>query len=123
MAGYSSHVARDMKVQDLAELFFVVGKHHPDQKQVNPLFFDLPGDEIAIPVWTAKTRAYSWLEWTFLRAEYDIVEVKRDEFIANLIGTRCSCLLIDPEADDKTFPPEKVVAIPRIPGPPPDNLI
>lgn len=105
-----------MNIDQLPSAFFIIGQHDATSAQVSPLYFDLPGGDIAVPVWSSKARAYSWLEQTFMRAEYDIVEVFAKEFVPNLIGTRCACLLFDPLAEEKTFAPERVVNIPRPPA-------
>lgn len=104
-----------MNIDQLPSAFFVIGQYDKQSAQVSPLYFDLPGGDIAIPVWSSKPRAYSWLEETYLRAEFEIVEVFSKEFVPNLIGSKCSCLLYDPLANEKSFAPERVVAIPRPP--------
>ncbi len=105
-----------MEIDQLPPAVFIIGKNDSPSAQVSPLYFDLPGGDIAVPVWSSKARAYSWLEQTFFRAEYDIVEVAAKEFVPNLIGTRCKCLLFDPLAEEKSFAPERVVNIPRPPA-------
>lgn len=105
-----------MNISELPASFYVIGEYSDSQKQVSPLFFDLPTGGIAIPVWSNKTRAYSWLEGTFIRADYQIVELFRDEFVPNLYGSKCECLIFNPEASEKTFAPERVVEIPAPKG-------
>lgn len=105
-----------MNIDQLPSAFFVIGQYDKPSAQVSPLYFDLPDGDIAIPVWSNKARAYSWLEETYLRAEFEIVEVFSKEFVPNLIGSKCSCLLYNPLANEKSFVPERVIKIPRPPA-------
>lgn len=102
-----------MQWNDLPTSFFMIGQYDDAAQNMSPLYFDLPDEKIAIPVWESKALAYSWLQGTFLKARYNIIEVKRDRFVPNLMGTRCACLFLNPVANQNTFPPETIFEIPK----------
>lgn len=97
-----------MKYHDMPAFVYLIGQHDPQTKDMRPLFFDLPDKTIAIPIWESKILAYTWLEGTFLQADYQIVETRRDHFVPKLIGTQCSCLIYNPKPGESRFEPDSI---------------
>lgn len=113
-----------MEWADLPNSFYLIGQYNADIHDMQPLYFDLPSNAIAIPIWSSKTLAFTWLQGTFFQATYDIIEVKKDRFVPNLIGTRCRCLVLNPTAGENAFPENRVFDVPlEPPAPPPPPFV